>query len=480
MSNAPLHRTFITGFAWTGATKWLTQGISWASLFYTARLLSPADFGMIEMAGFVTIIAQVLAEFGLGSAVLQMRKMEERELGQLHSVSLGFGLLAVGLCCAVAPWMASFFRQPMLKELVIWNSLGFVVMALQAVPQGLLQRDLNYRGLSLIEAGQALVQAILLVLCAIAGYKYWSFVVAAIAGRVWAAGLAWYWKPIAFRWPRWQEIRPALRFGMDVSGARLGGSLLLQADGFVIGRVLGDSPLGLYRLAINLASAPAEKVAQLVMRVTGPLFASLQEDRAQMGRYFFALSDVLSLVLAPLTVGFVVTAPELVEVALGPKWSAAVEPARWLAVYMSLRSMGTLVQQVLVSLGQTRYFLWISTLSFVVLPPAFYFAVPHGLGAVAAVWLLTSPLLLLPQLIKVLELMGFSRWAYLRLLLPSLSVAGVMGIVVWFLQIALGLRWAAWMRLSLEILAGACVYSGLIWWLHRANLEKYYEILKRK
>ena len=354
MSKTPLHRTFIFGFAWTSLTKWLTQVVTWASVFYAARLLSPADFGIVEMAGFVAIIAQVLAEFGLGGAVMQMRQIGKREQGQLHTVSLGFGLLAAGVSYAAAPFMADFFHQPELKALVMWNSLGFIVMSIQVIPQGLLQRELDYRRISLIEAGQAVVQAVLLVVCALAGYQYWSFLVAAISGRVLAASLAWYWQPVHFAWPHLAEIRAALRFGVDVALARLSGSLMLQSDGFVIGRVLGNAPLGTYRLAINLASAPAEKVAQLVMRVTGPLFASLQDDRSQLTRYFLALSDVLMIVLAPLTVGFVVTAPELIAVALGPKWGATVEPARWLAVYMSLRSLATLGQQVLGTFGTMR------------------------------------------------------------------------------------------------------------------------------
>lgn len=479
LSKTPLHRTFISGFAWTSITKWLTQVITWASVFYAARLLSPADFGMVEMAGFVAIIAQVLAEFGLGGAVVQMRQIGKRELGQLHTVSLGFGLLAAGVSYAAAPFMADFFHQPELKALVMWYGLGFVVMSIQVIPQGLMQRELDYRGISLIEAGQAVVQAALLVACARAGYQYWSFLVAATAGRVLAAGLAWYWYPVHFDWPRLAEIRAALRFGVDVSLARLSGSLLLQSDGFVIGRVLGNVPLGTYRLAINLASAPAEKVAQLVMRVTGPLFASLQDDRPQLSRYFLALSDVLMIVLAPITVGFVVTAPELVAVALGPKWGATVEPARWLVVYMSLRSLVTLGQQVLIACGRTRYFMWTSLLSFAVLLPVFYVAASYGLWAIAAGWLVTAPLLLVPQQIKALRLIGCSVWAYVRLMVPSLSAAGVMGLAVWMLQQALPGHWSNWMRLGCEVSLGGAVYSGLIWSIHKKNVRRYREILNR-
>jgi teichuronic acid exporter len=480
LSNSPLHRTFLTGFAWTSITKWLTQGITWFSVFYTARLLSPEDVGLASMAGFLGIVAQVLAEFGLGSAVMQMKQLKDRELGQLHVISMGLGLLSIAFCVAVAGWTAEFFHQPLLKELLIWNSLGFLVMAVQAVPQGLLQRDLDYRRLSLTEGWQALTQAVLLVVCALAGLRYWSFLVATISGRVVAAGLAWYWKPVPLGWPRWGEIQPVLRFGLEVSGARLSSSLALQADGLVIGRVMGEGPLGIYRMAINLASAPVEKVAQLLMRVTGPLFARLNDDRVEMGRYFFVLSDALVIVLAPLTVGFMVTMPEMVDVVLGEKWRGIVEPSRWLALYMSLRSLTSLAQQVVVSLGQTRFFFWTSLLNLVALPPAFYVAGQYSLEWVAAVWVITTPLLLLPQVWMALRQMQCSIRSYVRLLLPSLGCAVGMGLAVWGAREALPSAMASWQKLGVEVTVGGVVYAGLLWKVHGANLVRYYNIIMRK
>lgn len=485
MSSAPLHRKFISGFAWTSITKWLTQGVTWAALFFTARMLSPADFGMVEMAGFLAVVAQVLGEFGLGSAVLQMRDLDENEIGQIHTAAQLFGLLAVALSWLAAHPMALFFHQPRLESLILWNSLSFVVLSLQAVPQGLLQRDLDYRRLSLIEGAQTITQAVLLVVCAWAGLEFWSFLVSTLTGRVLSTGMAWYWKPVRFRMPQRAGIARALAFGLDVSGARLSGTMLLMADGFLIGRLLGDSLLGVYRLAINLAAAPADKVAQLVMRVTGPLFASLQENPAQMGRYFFVLSDILTMVLAPLTAGFVLTSEDLIAVMLGPKWAAAAAPARWLAVYMTLRSLASLAQQVLVSLRETRFFLWMSVLGFVLLPAGFYFAAgAGGLEAVAAVWLLTSPVLLLPQLLRALNRMECSVWSYLRALSPALVATAVMSVVVMgvirFLSTTNLGSGPAWARLAVEVSVGGVVYLGVLWPLHRAEILRYIDIIKKK
>src|SRR5271157_4112125 len=172
----PHHRRldaqFVGGLAWTAGAKWVTQSATWLSVLIAARLLSRADFGTVDMATFVVTVTNVLAEFGIGTAVLQMRELDRRALAQLNTVSLIFSTIAFAGSVAIAPLIAAFFKIEQLKLLVIVNSLGFFITAVQAVPQGLLQRDMDYRRLSLAEAVQAIVQAGVLVATALAGFGY--------------------------------------------------------------------------------------------------------------------------------------------------------------------------------------------------------------------------------------------------------------------------------------------------------------------
>src|ERR1700736_2891909 len=201
-----LDAAFLGGLAWTAGAKWVTQLVSWVAVLVAARLLSPSDFGMVEMAGFVATLTNVLAEFGVGSTVLQMRELDRSVLAQLNTVSLIFSTLAFGLSVAITPLVATFFRTEQLKLLMIINSLGFFITAVQAVPLGLLQRDMDYRRLSLAEAVQAIVQSVITIGCAIAGAGYWSLLIGPFVGKASAAGLTAFWRPVSFGLPRWKEI----------------------------------------------------------------------------------------------------------------------------------------------------------------------------------------------------------------------------------------------------------------------------------
>src|SRR5437016_7912815 len=95
-----LDHAIVHGLAWTAGAKWMTQLITWASVLASARLLSPSDFGLVEMAAYFTSVTNLLAEFGIGAAVLQMPELDRRVVAQLNTISVVFCTLAFGCSAA--------------------------------------------------------------------------------------------------------------------------------------------------------------------------------------------------------------------------------------------------------------------------------------------------------------------------------------------------------------------------------------------
>lgn len=474
-----LDTAFVGGLAWTAGAKWVTQFFSWIAVLVAARLLSPADFGMVEMAGFVATLTNVMAEFGVGATVLQMRELDRSILAQLNTISLFFSTIAFGFSVAITPLVAAFFRTEQLKLLMIINSLAFFITAIQAVPLGLLQRDMDYRRLSLAEAVQAIIQAVATIGSAIAGAGYWSLLIGPFAGRASAAALTAFWKPVFFGIPRWKEIGPPMRFGLEIALTRIAWTAYSQADGIIVGRMLGESALGTYRLAMSLASAPAEKVGMLIMRVTGPLFARVQEDAALVRRYFLFISDALALAIFPLVFGLIVVAPYLVRTLLGAKWAEAIVPMQWLAAFMTLRTLNTLMTQVLTSLRFTGFLMWMSLSTFVLMPVSFIIASHWGTGAVAAAWLLTCPLTMFPPAVKLLREIHCGIREYLSILTPAIvGCIALVCAVIGVKQLIPG-GWPSSSRLVLQILTGGLSYAGILLVFYRPVVMRYVHFLWR-
>ena len=165
-----LDKEFVGGIAWTAAAKWISQLVSWPSVIIATRFLSQSDFGTVDMAGFYYTLTNVLAEFGIGTAVLQLRELEDKVIAQMNTVSVLFGTLATGLSLLVAPLIADFFKAPILTLIIRIASGSFLIVGLQAVPMALMQRAMDYRRLSISgSAAQATVQALVTVGGAVTG-----------------------------------------------------------------------------------------------------------------------------------------------------------------------------------------------------------------------------------------------------------------------------------------------------------------------
>ena len=475
-----LDRHFAGGLAWTAGAKWATQLLSWVSLVMLARLLSPSDFGIGDMAGIYFVLANMLAEFGVGTAVLHMPELSTRALGQLHSFSCLLCTAIFGISVLGAPLLADFFHVPHLRNLIIANNLGFFITGFQAVPLGLLQRDMDYRKLSLAEGMQSVTQAVLTVIAAWFGLGYWSLMIGNQSGKIVNTVMVSRWKPVTFVMPNWQEIRGAVELGRQIAISRLAWSAYTYADGVTVGRVLGDVVLGNYRMAMNLASAPAEKISTLLMRTAGPLFANVQSDLVLVRRYFLIFTEALSLAVMPLMTGLVMVAPVAIPLLLGAQWVNVVVPLQWLCAFMILRTLGVLMDQVLISQRATKFTMRMSLLNFVVMPVAFYLsAKAYGTAGVAASWILLAPLTIFPSQVVMLRRVQIPFRTFFATLWPALSSCAAMALGLYGIQLWLaGRAWPAPVNLAIEVLAGGAIYALLLGTLFRRKLLRYIDFFR--
>jgi teichuronic acid exporter len=334
-----------------------------------------------------------------------------------------------------------------------------------------LQRDMDFRRLSVAESVQAVLSACVSVLCALAGMSYWALLIGPVVGRAANIALVIFWRPTPFAWPHLKQITAPLRFGMEIAVQRVATSVNGISDVVVIGRMMGQAPLGAYRMASNLASTPSEKIGTLIMRVTGPLFSRVQGDKGLMLRYFLIFTEMLAMTAFPLLFGLAVVAPDAVALLLNPKWASASAPLRWLAIFMAIRTLSYLGNQMLTTLRFTRFGMWMSFLNFALMPVAFYIASRWGLGAVAASWLIASPITVLPILVKVSRGLGCGIPQYLNALLPA--VVGCAGMLAAIFGLRRGMTPHGWLGLTAEVALGGVAYGAVLWLLYRQRVMRF-------
>src|SRR5256712_2066539 len=467
---AVLDRSLVRGLAYTGAARWLAQLLAWASTLVVARLLAPEDYGLVGMAFVYIGLVALVNEFGLGTAIITRRELTDDQLAQLNTLSVAIGLTALAISWGAAIPLAHFFGAPPLRWVVLTMSLGFLISGFQTVPGALLQRELQFKWLALLEAYQAVIMGASMVLLALIGLGYWTLVVGNLLGTTFLTAMVVAKRSHRFAWPRPRKLRAALTFSSHVLIGRLAWYVQANADFFVAGRVLGQWALGVYSVGWTLASVPVDKVSAIASRVTPAFFSAVQTDRAALRRYLLALTEALALITLPLAWGLALVTDEVVLILLGEKWQAVTGPLRILAVVASLRAIVTLLSQILNATGHSRVSMYKGIFDAILLSAAFWVGSGQGTVGIAAAWLTIYPLLVLPVYWFVFREIALPPAQYLRVIWPALSGALVMAAAVITLKLLLPATWELLLRFLIEVSAGAGVYLAILLVWHRERL----------
>ncbi len=433
--------------------------LSWVATLATARLLAPADYGIFGMATVYLSLMTMLSEFGLGSAVVNLRQMTTTQLEELNGLAALLGAGAYALTLALAWPLSLFFRYPELFPVLAVLGLTACFASLQTVRSGVLQRDLGFKRLSIIEAAQAATQALITVALAFMGFRYWSLVLGGVMAQFLSTIMLSRAVPIGFRRPTGQGLGHALGFGRDVLLSRLGYFAYSNADQLIVGRLLGAASLGAYTLALSFSAAPLDKISGLVTRVLPSYFSATKHDSARMRRYLLLVTQGLSLVTFPASLGLAMIADHLLVGVLGAKWGPAVVPMQILCVLAVMRSVLVLLPSILIARNKTRAVLKNSLLASALLIGSFAVGARYGLPGVAVAWLIFYPVVSGPLLVAVLHEIDLSFVKYVASLLPAITGSVVMVAAVYAVRTLLAADFPAIPRLALEILAGAVAYS---------------------
>jgi O-antigen/teichoic acid export membrane protein len=474
-----LDRSLLHGLAWTGVAKWAGQCVAWASTLIVARLLTPEDYGLVGMASLYLGVITLLSDSGLGSTVIALRDLNEEQVAQLNSLAVLLGVTSFAASCAAAAPLGRFFRAPQLPAVVVTMSVAFVITAFKAVPLSLLQRELRFRTLALIETWRAVLLAVCVIAFALLGLRYWTLVIGALLSSTLSTGATLVLRRHRFAWPRRRSLTHAMTFSWHILAARLSWYTCSNADFLVAGRILGRAALGLYEFGWNLANIPIEKVTGLVGQVTPAVFSAVQQDHRALRRYVLRITEGLALITFPASLGLALVAPDFVLLTLGEKWQGAIVPLQLLALSAGFRAVLPLLPQVSNVVGQSRLGAQYGALWAVVLPAGFYLAGKRwGTVGLALVWVLVYPILVLPLCRRVLETIRLPSRDYLGALWPAASASLLMGAAVLAIKLTAAEHMSRTLALSAQVVAGAAVYALACLILHKDRVTAFFRALR--
>ncbi|WP_181784781.1 lipopolysaccharide biosynthesis protein, partial [Pseudonocardia pini] len=329
------------GFAWafTGSVGQAVLQI--VATIVLARLLTPEEFGSVAAALLVVGLTQLVTQLGVAAALVHRRELTDRDVAAAFWFSILLSVVMAVLLATFAPALNGLVGLPADSGLLPLLSLSLVLAGAIAVPTGLLQRDLRFRPMAVVDllaTGPTLIGVS--VVLALLGFGpaalAWAEVAAAAVKAIGCLALT---RPcVRLDRSAWDRLRPMLNFGSGYSLTQLGNWFALNADNLVVANVLGTGPLGVYTRAYNLLSEPANVIGGAADKALFPAMARVRDDGERLRAAYVRTSSLVALVTAPAAVLLFVLAPEVVHVLLGAQWTAVVLPVQVFALALLPRT----------------------------------------------------------------------------------------------------------------------------------------------
>ena len=302
------------------------------SVIVLARLLDPKDFGLVGMVTVVTGAFGLFKDAGLSMVTIQRPQITHDELSALFWINMLVGGVLALLTVSLAPLLTAFYREPRLIAIAVPLAAGFIVNAAGVQHAALLNRQMRFTTISVIEILSWIASVSVGVGMALSGFGYWALVGMTITSpAVWTVG-AWLttaWIPGPPR--RVTGVYSMVRFGGTVTLNMIVVYIAYNADKLLIGRIWGAEALGLYGRAYQLISIPTENLNGAVGGIAVSALARVQEEPARFKSYFLKSYALVLTCTLPVTVACALLADDIVVVLLGAKWNAAAPIFRLMA-----------------------------------------------------------------------------------------------------------------------------------------------------
>jgi O-antigen/teichoic acid export membrane protein len=319
-----------------GLARLCAQGINLfvrlVSLMVLARLLGPTDFGLVGMVTAFTGVLSLFRDFGLSSAAIQSPSVTDDQISTLFWINLGAGAVLGLVSVTMAPAIAAFYHEPRLLGVTAVLGAGFLFNAAGIQHGAILQRQMRFTSLALINTVSLILGAAIAIGGADAGYGYWALVGMTITFPLINTVGCWLitaWVPSPPR--RGTGIRAMVRFGGTLTLTGLVVYVASNCEKVLLGRFWGVDALGIYGRAYQLSTIPTDNLNSAAGEVAFSALSRIQDDPIRLRRYFLKGYSLVLAVTLPITVAAALFAEDMTFVFLGPKWMVGAPIFRLLA-----------------------------------------------------------------------------------------------------------------------------------------------------
>lgn len=350
VSASTVQKKMARGAAWMLLLTFVDRTVGLVSTLILARLLLPADFGIVAMAWSFIFVAELLAAFGFDVALIHRQDAGRAHYDTAWTLNVGLGAVILVLMLLAARPVASFYGQPEVFWVVCALAWSPLLAGLENIGVVAFRKDLEFRKEFAYQLVRRIAGFAVTVPLAFLLRNYWALVIGTLSARLVGTMASYFVHPYRPRFSS-AEFASLFRFSRWLLLNNIIGFLKERSSDFIVGRLLGPAPLGVYNVSYEVASMPTTALSAPINRALLPGFARIAgEDEPFQLAYRNAI-NMLALIAVPAAAGLFAVAPYLVPVALGPKWIAGVPLLEILAFNGGLLLFHSSMCTVLIAAG---------------------------------------------------------------------------------------------------------------------------------
>ncbi|WP_288883526.1 lipopolysaccharide biosynthesis protein [Pedobacter panaciterrae] len=478
--SSTLKKQAVNGVIWTFAQRFSVQIINFGVQIILARLLLPEMFGLIAMLSVFISIGQTLMDGGMTSSLIRTKNPDQLDFSTVFVANFIVSTAAYLLTFLAAPFIADFYHQPILKDILRVYALTFVIRSLVAVHVAKLTKEMNFKTQMKLQVPSTIIGAIVGVCMAYLGFGVWSLVWLNLIQAIAFTIQNWMfikWRP-SFVFNK-RRLKYHLNFGYKMTLSGLLDSVYNDSYRIVIGKVFSPTMTGYFNQAETMRSFPVIQLSAVMDKVTFPLFSNIKDD-AQLKNAYKATMKLLFFIVVPVMMMLIVSAKELFLFLFGEKWLPAVPYFQILAFASIVRPLGTYNLNILKVKGRSDLFLKIEVIKKIIGFSAIFATFPFGMLPLVISCSIVAHLSTFVNMIFSGKLINYSFWKQIKDSSAIYIIGVVCMVMSYFLrQLLIGsIATPFLLLLSVSVVFGL-LYLVLIFFIEKDVLMLLKNILKK-
>lgn len=378
---------------WSAIERFSTQGVQFAFGIILARLLTPADYGVIAMLTIFLAVSQTFIDSGFGNAVIRKPDRTEKDMATMFFFNIGMSFVCYAVIFFTAPLIAAFYKMSDLTLILRILALKLIFQSFSTVQVTNLTIKVDFKKQAKVSLSAALISGSVGIYFAYQGFGVWSLVIQSLFSTLYCAIVYWIvarWHPTCFFSK--ESFKYLFSYGSKIVASALLNTVYNNIYSLVIGKFYSPAQLGNYSKADKFAQFPSQNITGIIQRVSFPVLSQLQTDHQKLRSGYIKFINLSSFVVFPLMMGLFALARPFTMVFLTDKWENMIILLQILCLSMMWFPVHAINLNLLQVLGRSDLFLKLEIIKKIIGVVILVITLPMGIlemcvGQIVAAWI---------------------------------------------------------------------------------------------